>query len=228
MDLLNNPWFVGVGGGIISSLIVFVMTQYFFERQNNREYLQKIKTANGEILWAVRSLIVEGKVPTREIYRAIKLSVASKYALDPEHLYNERTLFNDLVCEVTANSFLTTEQKTDYYSLLEALRLRESDEQEDHEVITRFLKKQRGISTALLSALMSTLAFILTATVLAEYYQKDNILSLQALGREQGLWAKADIIIAAILGIVLVLFLQRNLNNDLPKAGNSTQENTRK
>lgn len=228
MDLLNNPWFVGVGGGIISSLIVFLMTQYLFDRQSNREYLQRVKTANGEILSAVRSLIVEGKVPTREIYKAIKLSIASKYALEPEHLYSEHSLFNDLVCEVTANSFLTTEQKTEYYAILDSLRLRETEPQEIHETVTRFIKRQQGISSAVLSGLVAILSFIMTATVLSEYYRKDNIIALQALGKEQGLWAKADIITATILGIVLVIFLQRHLNKDLPKGGNDMQNKSTK
>lgn len=32
MDILNNPWVTGIGGGIISSLIVFFVTKYLFSK----------------------------------------------------------------------------------------------------------------------------------------------------------------------------------------------------
>lgn len=63
MDILNNPWVTGIGGGIISSLIVFFVTKYLFSKKENREYLQKIKTANNEILYSIRPLVIEKKLP---------------------------------------------------------------------------------------------------------------------------------------------------------------------
>lgn len=50
-NILNNAWVTGIGGGIISSLIVFFVTRYFFSKREKREYLQKIETANNEILY---------------------------------------------------------------------------------------------------------------------------------------------------------------------------------
>ena len=45
-DFWTNPWVTGIGGGIISSLIVFFVTKYFFNKKENKEYAQKVKLAN--------------------------------------------------------------------------------------------------------------------------------------------------------------------------------------
>ena len=64
MNILNNPWVIGIGGGVISSLIVFFVTQYISRKKGKREYLQKIKMANNDILYFIRPLIIERKIPT--------------------------------------------------------------------------------------------------------------------------------------------------------------------
>jgi len=47
-QFLNNPWTIGIGGGVFSGLLVTLITRYLFSRKENREYLQKIVTANHE------------------------------------------------------------------------------------------------------------------------------------------------------------------------------------
>ena len=37
-DLIANPWIVGIGGGVISSLIVFFITKFFLSKKENKEY----------------------------------------------------------------------------------------------------------------------------------------------------------------------------------------------
>ena len=46
MGLLNNPWFIGIGTSIISGLLVYVITRKFLANKENKEYNQRIKTAN--------------------------------------------------------------------------------------------------------------------------------------------------------------------------------------
>lgn len=36
-DLIANPWIVGIGGGVISSLIVFFITKFFLSKKENKE-----------------------------------------------------------------------------------------------------------------------------------------------------------------------------------------------
>lgn len=53
-DLIANPWIVGIGGGVISSLIVFFITKFFLSKKENKEYEQKVRLATNEVVYAVR------------------------------------------------------------------------------------------------------------------------------------------------------------------------------
>ena len=120
--IINNPWVIGIGGGIISSLIVFFVTQYISRKRGKREYMQKIEIANNDILYFIRPLIIDKKIPTREIISAIRFSTAKKYGIKEEDLYNETSLYNDLVTEIMANSFLSAEQKLEFCDLLKQMK----------------------------------------------------------------------------------------------------------
>ena len=64
MEFLSNPWVLGIGGGVLSGLLVTLITRYFFSKRENREYLQKIATANNEIIYAIRPAIAEKLMPS--------------------------------------------------------------------------------------------------------------------------------------------------------------------
>ncbi len=53
-------WAIGIGGGILSGLIVAYISRLIFSKRDNREYAQKILQANNEVLYAVRPGISEG------------------------------------------------------------------------------------------------------------------------------------------------------------------------
>ena len=44
LDFLQNQWVVGIGGGIISGIIVFFITKWLFQRKDNSKYLEQIAT----------------------------------------------------------------------------------------------------------------------------------------------------------------------------------------
>ena len=46
LDFLQNQWVVGIGGGIISGIIVFFITKWLFQRKDNSKYLEQIANAN--------------------------------------------------------------------------------------------------------------------------------------------------------------------------------------
>ena len=70
MELFNNPWFVGIGGGILSGLIVAYISRLIFSRRDNREYAQKVSQANHEVLYAVRPGISEVLSQQTVFYKA--------------------------------------------------------------------------------------------------------------------------------------------------------------
>lgn len=165
MEILNNPWVTGIGGGIISSLIVFFVTKYFFSKRENREYLQKIETANNEILYSIRPLIIEKKLPSIDILLSIRISIAKKYGIKQEDLYNNFSLSNDLITEIMGNSFLSSEQKIEFCNLLELMKMNERKDPKEVEVI--YLNKKNSISSKYSSMLlaMSSFAMVLTTTL---------------------------------------------------------------
>jgi len=196
-DIIINPWITGIGGGIISSLIVFFVTRYFFEKREKREYLQKIETANNEILYAVRPLIIEKKIPSKEILSAIKFSTAKKHGIKQEDLYNEYALSNDLINEIMANSFLSSDQKIELSNLLQTLKEdKKSNNEKDVEII--YLKDKDNYSkTSILMALMS-FAIVLMVTFIIT----PNIKSFDIFGKLTPL-----IIIAISIPILMSLVL---------------------
>lgn len=161
MDILNNPWVTGIGGGIISSLIVFFVTKYLFSKKENREYLQKIKTANNEILYSIRPLVIEKKLPTAEVMSAIRLSIAKKYGIKQEDLYNDFSLYNDLVTEIMGNSFLSSEQKLEFCELLKQMKSKQNVKEKVELV---YIQEKNSVSSKYSSMLLALSSFTMVLT----------------------------------------------------------------
>lgn len=165
-DVLNNPWVSGIGGGIISSLIVFFVTKYFFGKKERKEYVQKVETANNEILYSIRPLVIEKKIPTKEILTAIQISTAKKYGVLQSDLYDEFSLCYDLINEIMANSFLSSDQKLEFCALLQSMRDINKSENLSDEARVVYLKDKDNVSkySSVLLA-MTSFATVVTMTL---------------------------------------------------------------
>ncbi len=42
IDIFNNSWITGIGGGIVSGFIVYFVTSKFLSKKQKKEYSQKI------------------------------------------------------------------------------------------------------------------------------------------------------------------------------------------
>ena len=67
MDIFNNSWVIGIGGGILSGFIVTLITRYLFSKKDNKEYVQKVATVDSEVVYALRPRISEGHIPDNEV-----------------------------------------------------------------------------------------------------------------------------------------------------------------
>lgn len=108
--------------GIFVSLIVFLLTRHFFSRHGKTDYIKKLEIANNEMLYSIRPLLVEKKVPSKEILMAVRFSTAKKYGVEQNDLYDEFSLTSDLINETIANSFLTSDQKLEFCNLLQSIK----------------------------------------------------------------------------------------------------------
>ncbi len=115
----NNPWVIGIVGG----LIVTAISRYLFSRRDNKEYRQKVVTANQEILYAIRPGVSEGKIASLEVLKALIAATSSKYGVEETDLYNYEEISNHLIKEIMDSSFISVELKQKFCEALSELRL---------------------------------------------------------------------------------------------------------
>ena len=176
VEFLSNPWFIGIGGGILSGLVVTFITRYLFSRRDNREYAQRIVTANQEILYAVRPGISEGVIPSQDIVSSLVNATASKYRVDPKDLYNLSNLADVLVKEVMDSSFLSASSKMEFCEKLGTLKhvAKTKAEQGELAMVSRRLTQEfseyRQRAVTMMSTMLGVMAMVMT--VFAVFYKQ--------------------------------------------------------
>jgi len=232
-EILNNPWVTGIGGGIISSLIVFFVTRYFFSKREKREYIQKVETANNEILYSIRPLVIEKNIPTKDILSAVRISTAKKYGVKQEDLYNEFSLSNDLINEIMGNSFLSSEQKLDFCKLLQTMKETDKGINSQKEVEVIYLNEKDSISSKYNSILlaMTTFAMVLTMTL----FLTKNATVNDELGLFKDKFSIISIVtIIPIFAMTLLYLLkllkdrERHIRTDIKQKENNEDQNEEK
>lgn len=120
-QLINNPWIVGIGGGILSGFIVTVVSRALLSRRDRREYLQKISSANREVIYALRASIPEGAIPSKDVVDALINATARKYSVERKDVYDSKEIAEELIKEVMDSSFISAKMKEDYCQRLGGL-----------------------------------------------------------------------------------------------------------
>lgn len=179
IEFINNPWTIGVGGGLISGIVVFLITNRIFSRRENKEYLQKIKMANKELLYSIRPLIVQEKLPTEEMMESLLYATAKKYGLQLDDMYDEEDIADDLIKETLENAFINSDSKLKYCELANKLKMigaEEIEEEVKKEIV--YINREKAISSEFFSltlAMVSTLAVLVS--VLSIYKKETSILN---------------------------------------------------
>lgn len=178
MTFLSNPWVVGIGTSILSGLIVYLITRKFLTSKENKEYNQCIKTANNEILYAFRPLIVQKNIPTKEIINSIFLSISRKYNVLKDDLYNIYSLIDDLINEIISNAFLSSDQKIEFCNLLNKLKsINESEKEKKQPVVYQIEKKTDSSTYFSLIIAMTTTMMVAVMTFFLYFYKDINSIS---------------------------------------------------
>lgn len=108
--------------GLLISLVVFLLTRHSFTKSDKNDYRKKIEIANNEMLYSIRPLLVEKKVPSKEILGAVRYSTAKKYGVEQTDLYDEFALTSDLINETIGNAFLSSDEKLEFCNLLQSIK----------------------------------------------------------------------------------------------------------
>jgi len=163
--LLNNGWVVGIGGGILSGLIVAWLTRTLFSKKDLRELAVNISLANREILYAIRPEISENSLPAIEVIEALKNATARKYKIEPTRLHGITEIVEELIKEIMDSSFISSTAKKDYCESLKTLIPEKTSElealSEGREVFVARVEYKEKM-TSLLSLTLGTIAALAT------------------------------------------------------------------
>lgn len=168
MDWLNNPWISGVIIGIISGLIVYVLTDKFFGKQKQREHRKIIINANNNVLQNVKSFFIQKQILKREIIESMIQAVAIQNNLNREELFNIKDIGGLLVKEFMETSFLSVDNKKLICEEVYNTLFTEASEQQNvpkasSDIIIRRNESSLQISLVMaLSTAMMTLLYTVT------------------------------------------------------------------
>lgn len=152
-DLIANPWIVGIGGGVISSLIVFFITKFFLSKKENKEYEQKVRLATNEVVYAVRPLVIDKAIPANDVLAALQSAIAVKYGVKVSDVIGIKQLVCILVLEILSNSFLNSSQKNEYCNLLMTMK------DDPKQTLSNDVHKRKSERNLYISMMLSLLCF---------------------------------------------------------------------
>ncbi len=169
-SFFTNPWSVGIGGGILSGFVFFVITWLIFSRKESREYKQKVLAANREILHGVRPTISEDHLPDRQIIGSMITATARRFSVNSADMQSVEQFVDDLVMEVMESSFISSPTKADFCSKLAVLKTPPAQPElvqtKDSEQVSARVRDQRRRLMAMTSAILALLAGLMTASVI--------------------------------------------------------------
>ena len=166
MNLFSNPWIVGIGGGVISGLVVAYILRLIFSKRDDREYAQKISIANHEVLYAVRPGISESVIPANNILNSLIEATARKYAVDVTDMYDLNDVSSELIKEVMDSSFISASAKQDFCQKLTAIKKDDDTEktefEREYDISSRYRRQLIVMITAMASVLTALAGVMVT------------------------------------------------------------------
>lgn len=118
MAWMNNGWLVGTVTGVLSGLLVWWITTVVLLRKRDREFQQQVRSANRDVVFAVRSGIAENALASLDVLQALINATARQYSLISTDLYGPEQVVEELIKEVMDSSFLAASKKQEYCGML--------------------------------------------------------------------------------------------------------------
>ncbi len=111
---LQNSWVIGIGGGLISGVIVFFVSNWIMSRKNNTEYVRQIQLANAEVINILKPYISDNGLPDKRVLDAIISSVSRKYKIKKDELYSITIFCEELIREIIGNVYVSNDKKSEH------------------------------------------------------------------------------------------------------------------
>jgi hypothetical protein len=219
MDLLNDPWVIGIGGGILSGLIVTAVSRFVLSKRENREYLQKVFSANRELIYSIRPGISEGVIPAPEVIESLIIATARKFGVESRDVYGPPELVQELLKEVMDSSFISAKTKEDYCTKLAALAERPQSLETQAEVSveapevratiervrSETIAEYRQRTTTMMSVMMGALAAVMTGLFAIFAEVKTGDLAKGTPMPLDELLKRAPVLLPTLLSVVTVV-----------------------
>ncbi|MBO5171231.1 MAG: hypothetical protein J6B70_10900 [Oscillospiraceae bacterium] len=173
LSFLRNQWVVGIGGGIVSGIIVYFITNWLYKRKDNSKYLEQIENANLDIIRTLKPYVAEKGLPSKEVIDAIIVSTARKHKVKSEELYSIRIICEELIREIIENAYVSSDKKQEFSQQLSEY-LYQANAEQQRSVLISEIEKEIKLShaiektnyqrqaTTMLSIMMAVFASVLT------------------------------------------------------------------
>lgn len=216
INLINNPWVIGIFGGIFSGIIVTFISRSLLSRRDRKEYFQKVLSANKEVLYALRPGISEDSIPNGPVIEALITATARKYGVDKKDLYNCSEIGQELLKEVMDSSFIAMNTKTQYCNKLAGIVYPPDDKGEFLEIIATYkamnLKDYRAMMVTIISTMMGIIAAIMSLFVaVVKRKPEPEPYGIITGIKTSSIYIPIIIIIFTIITILLSLLLTQSL-----------------
>lgn len=204
-EFFFNTWTITILTGVVSSVLAHLVISIYTKRKANRVRMQKISTANNEILYVIRPLVVDNRMPNLNLLRSLIKSTARKYGLTPNDLYTPEIIIEDLTKEIMENMFLPTQEKLKLCDDFDNFIVR-SDEPKKDTIKTQKTHIEDRMRIAFMSFIVAIMTMITMLFYLSE--KRGNLLS-------NSNFAQIYIIIVLILLLSLLLIILLRLYKNL-------------
>ena len=227
LNFLENPWVVGICGGIISGIIVYFFTELLCKKKGNSNYLERVNRANLDMIHILKPYVVEKGLPSEEVIDAILLSTSRKHGVKCDDLYSVRIICEELIREIIEDTYIPSDKKQEYSQQLGEYLHRMNSEQSKASHTSdmeREMRAQRNVENAsfyrkastFLSCTLAVFSFVFTmlsliAPVLGPF------LSNQNTGTKVGITVLVSVAFTITIVGSLLLSVIQNLSS--PKKG---------
>ncbi|MFP9227604.1 hypothetical protein [Pectobacterium cacticida] len=219
-NFINNSWFIGIVGGILSGLATTWLGRKLFSEKDKKEYIRKVDSTNKEIVYSLRSAISDNIHHDNKIITSLMAATARKNGVLITDIYSIKEVTEDLIKEVMDSSFIPSEYKNKYcegltktYLTEEVTDQKKTNQQELRKANLYYSERKDSIistTTALLGVTVTMLTILLTfiqrkLTILGNI---DNII-LPKLLRPDGISFLLVVPIIAATSAMMLVYLRK-------------------
>lgn len=162
--ILNNAWVTGIGTGLISSIIVYFLTNFLLKKNGEKEYWDRVNKANIEFINYLRSYVLNNGVPSEVIFEAVRDALVREYGVKENHLYCNSEICEEFVIEIIGNTYVPNDNKIILLKKLEDYLEQSKKENESIEVSSEknIELSEKFVNTiSFISAIITIVSFIL-------------------------------------------------------------------